>query len=341
MEQFYKDTGKTAYYMKNRKEWTEAFKKQMPWWKEIPAHTLYGAMMDAEKDYKLVIKNRAKGQAHNLPKCRFKTQRSFFILGNSITERGIYVNKLGKLKTSEPLPNKPMDSRIIFEAGCWWLRFPEKQQAQVGDNQARVCSIDPGVKTFATVYSPEGVGKIQQGGFGRIVRLLKHLDGLISKTSKEKKGQRKRKMLIAQARMRLKVRNLINDLHYQSISWLFSKFDTIVIPNSNFTSAISKSSRKIKSKTCRSLMTYCFARFRDRLKHKAELLGKAVCVVCESYTSKTHNITGEVINNLGGRSQITSQGIKIDRDINGALGIFLKALLAQPISESLLHCERK
>ncbi len=341
MEESYKSLGNSGSYMKCRKEWTEQFKKEVPWWDEIPAHTLYGAMRDAEKDYRLVIKKRAKGEKHNLPRCRAKTQRSFFILGNGITERGVYVRRLGKMKSSEALPNKPMDSRIIFEAGKWWLRTPEKVQAQVGDNQARVCSIDPGVRTFATIYSPEGIGKIQSGAFGRIVRLLQHLDDLISRTVKEKCKQRKERMKLAQARMRLRVRNLINDLHFQTISWLFSKFDTIIIPESDFTSAITKATRKIRSKTVRALMGYSFARFRDRVAHKASLFGKTVVRVCESYTSKTHNITGEIVNNLGGRKTITSQGLTVDRDINGALGIFLKALLAQPAGSNLPQCERK
>ena len=330
MKKHYEETGTTASYMKMRKQWTEEFQKEMSWWKDIPAHTLYGAMMDAEQDYKLVVKRRAKGLKTELPVCRRKTQRSFFILGGAVTERGIYPRRLGPLKTGEPLPEKPMDSRIIFEAGKWWISIPEKKQIQVGDNQARVCSVDPGVRTFLSIFSPEGIGKIHQGGFGRITRLAQHLDDLISRTATEKNSQSKRRMQLAQARMRLKIRNLINDLHYQAISFLFNKFDTIIIPNSNFTSATSKANRKIRSKTVRSLMGYAFARFRDRLKHKAELFGKQVIVVCEAYTSKTHNITGEIIQNLGGRKFIVSQGIKVDRDINGALGIFLKALLDQP-----------
>lgn len=53
-------------------------------------------------------------------------------------------------------------------------------------------------------------------------------------------------------------------------------------------------------------------------------------MVSEAYTSKTHNITGEVKAKLGGAKFTESQGVRIDRDLNGALGIFLRALLAQP-----------
>lgn len=328
----YEKTGKIRSYFKCRKEWTLKLKEIMPWWSDIPAHTLYGAMMDASKDYSAMVKKRSKGLKSDLPRCRKRKQRSFFILGNSITSKGIYIQRLGPMKSCESLPDKPMDCRIIHYAGRFWLRVPEKQQTLVTDNQGHVCAIDPGIRTFATIFSPDGIGKIQSGGFSRIVTLLRHLDDLQSRTSKVKNRNKKNRMNLAASRMRLKIRNLIDDLHYQTIGWLFRKFDVVIFPDGDFTSAISKASRKIRSKSVRSLMGYAFARFRDRLKHKASLLGKTVKIVCESYTSKTHNVTGEVISNLGGRKTIESEGIKIDRDINGALGVFLKALLVQPSS---------
>lgn len=329
-QQAYEQTGKSGTYLQCRKDWTAKVREQMPWFKEIPAHTIYGAMQDADKDYTLCVKKRVCGEKANLPRCRSKYQRSFFILGNAITPRGIYPRHLGPIRSAEPLPDKPMDSRIVFTAGKWWLRTPEKVQTLVAESQGRVCSIDPGVRSFLTVFSPGLLAKVQSGGFSRIVRLALGLDDLISRTSKEKSKQRQRRMLVAIERARLRIRSLVDDLHYQAIGWLFRNFDTVIIPDSNFTSAARKASRKIRSKTVRSLLTYAFARFRDRVKHKALLLGKQAVVVCEAYTSKTHNITGEVVNNLGGRKFITSNGIRVDRDINGALGIFLKALLDRP-----------
>lgn len=330
MQRDYEAAGKSGTYMGCRKQWIVEIRTAMPWFAEIPAHTIYGAMQDAAKDYGLAVKKRLKGEKCELPRCRAKFQRSFFILGNAITSNGIYTRSLGLMRSSEPLPEKPMDSRIVFTAGKWWLRTPQKVQPLVADNQGRVCSIDPGVRSFATVFSPGHVAKVQHGGFARIVRLALSLDNLISRKTREKATQRKKRMQLAIDRARLRIRNLIDDLHYQTIGWLFRNFDTVIVPDSNFTSAACKVTRKIRSKTVRSLLGYAFARFRDRLKHKALLLGKQCVVTCEAYTSKTHNITGEIIQNLGGRKSIASNGIRIDRDINGALGIFLKALLDTP-----------
>jgi putative transposase len=79
-------------------------------------------------------------------------------------------------------------------------------------------------------------------------------------------------------------------------------------------------------------MSFAFARFRDRLKAKAEVNGNTVLIVDESYTSKTANWTGEIVQNLGGAKAITSRGVSLDRDLNAALGILLKALPDRPFA---------
>lgn len=333
LDNTWKTTGKSGRYGTPARQ---ALQADMSWFKEIPAHILYGALMDAEKDYKLSVKKRSKGLACELPRCRKRNQRSFFMLGNAVGKCGIYPRRLGEIASAEPLPVKPKDCRIIFEAGKFWLRFPYEVANTKAENQGRVCAVDPGIRTFATIYSPEGVGKVASGSFSKIQRLAFHLDDLISRTSLEKNKQRKTKMKLAQGRMRLRIRNLIDTLHFQTAGWLFDRFDVVIFPEANFTSAVKKAGRKIRTKSVRSLLGFAFARFRDRLAFKAITLGKQLVTVCESYTSKTHNVTGEIRFKLGGAKTIESRGVRIDRDINGALGIFLKALLAQPPETA--HC---
>lgn len=335
----YKETGKSGNYFSHRKTWMVELREKYPWVDEAPAHTVYGAMMKVDEAYKMVLRKRKAGNNVELPRCRRRLQKSFFILGNAITENGIYTRKLGKMKSSEPLPSKPSDSVIMFVAGKWYLKVTEEAQICQSENQGTVCAIDPGVRSFITGFATNGIFKIQQGGFGRIVRLLQWADKLQSIASKEKRKQRKERLYLALARMKQKVKNLVDDLHYQAISWLLEHHDIVVCPNSDFTSAVAKKARKIGSKSVRSLMTWAFARFRNRLIHKATLLGKKIVLVCESYTSKTANWTGEIKPKLGGSKTITSAGIKMDRDVNGALGIFLKALLAQPLE--IVNCKRK
>ncbi len=327
-------------YMRCRKEWKTTLLATAPWIVEAPAHTVYGAMQDAEKAYKGMVRNRAKGEAVKLPRCRKRTQISCFILGNCISKNGVYPRLLGKLKTSEPLPDKPCDSRLVRAHGRWYLSVPEKVNVAHTENQG-MCAIDPGVRTFATALSHDGIYKIGDGAFSRIVRLAHHLDDLLSRASKAPCRKRKR-MLQAAARMRRRIKNLVDDLHYQTIGWLFRNHQTVVFPEGNFQSACDRAKRKIGRKSVRSLMTWAFARFRDRLIHKAKVLGRNVIVVDEAFTSKTANWTGEIVQNLGGRKAIKSGGLTFDRDTNGALGILLKALADRPVSvHRYCNCNQK
>lgn len=326
-----------------RKELTEKLHQENPWLAlgQIPPHTLYGAMQDAHLAYEACVGKRKLGLKCALPRCRKYKQRSFFILGRSVKPHSIYPSKkyLGKeLRAAEPLPNQPSDGRIIHEGGRWYLRYSYKKQvqrsvAEKDENQVRLCSLDIGIRTFATVFAHDGVAKIGQGNFSRIVRLCLALDSLISKMSKTRGKTRKNRLGVAVARARLRIKNLISDLHWQAAGWLTRHYDVIVVPDGDFSSAVIKAERNIRSKTARMLMSFGFAKFRERLKHAALLKGKRVVVVDEAYTSKTANWTGEIKRKLGGAKTIISNGIRLCRDVNGALGIMLKALLGQPARE--------
>lgn len=59
--------------------------------------------------------------------------------------------------------------------------------------------------------------------------------------------------------------------------------------------------------------------------------------VCEAYTSKTNNFTGQIDKKLGGKEFVVYNNKRIDRDINGALGILLRALGDTPCLEYQLQ----
>ncbi len=95
--------------------------------------------------------------------------------------------------------------------------------------------------------------------------------------------RRKARLKPAVQRLRWKIRDLVDELHFKSARYLTS----------------------------------------------AAALGKSVLRVNEAYTSKTASWTGEM-KNIGDAKTITSNGVTVDRDINGARGIFLRALEDNP-----------
>ncbi len=83
------------------------------------------------------------------------------------------------------------------------------------------------------------------------------------------------------------------------------------------------------------MLTWAHYQFKVRLKNKALEFGKKVIEVCESYTSKTVSWTGE-LKKVGGSRVIEAGGIKMDRDLNGARGIFLRSLVDSPALMAML-----
>ncbi len=79
------------------------------------------------------------------------------------------------------------------------------------------------------------------------------------------------------------------------------------------------------------MMSFAHYRFKQFLKHKAFETGKIVIDVCEAYTSKTVSWTGEIVSVGSARTIKSKDGRKMDRDVNGARGIFLRAVVDTPL----------
>ena len=115
--------------------------------------------------------------------------------------------------------------------------------------------MDPGVRSFLTFFSEADCeadcGKVGYQAFGRIQRLCQHLDRLISRTDQEKNRKKRRNLRKAQARMRQKLINLVDELHWQCARWLTSNYRVILLPKFETQSMTRRGERQIQSKTAR------------------------------------------------------------------------------------------
>ncbi len=306
------------------------------WAKEVP----YQIKSIAVKDACTAVGSAKKkyNSTGKIQQVRFRSRKnliqSCYIPKTAIKDRGIYPTKLGALTYSQQLPDSLCDSRLISNNGNYYLCVWNKVASSPAENQGRVVALDPGVRTFITFFSENSVGKIGSGDFSRIQRLCQHLDDLKSKISKAIAGQ-KRRIPKAARRMVIKIQNLISELHHKTARFLVDNFDVILLPTFETSQMSKKRDRKIRSKTVRNMwslsvaevLTFAHYRFKEFLRFKAQETGKMVVDVCEAYTSKTVSWTGEVLN-IGGSKKIKSKvdGQVMDRDINGARGIFLRAL---------------
>jgi putative transposase len=304
--------------------------KQLPSWCDDTPFLIKGnAVKEAHQAY-------WKAKAHPKFRSRKNPTQSCYIPKSAIKEAGIYPRVSGKnLQYSESLPKVPLDGRLIYQYNEWFLCVPQKiETCQCALNQGRVVALDPGVRTFQTFYSEFVAGQIGYDDFGRIQRLCFYLDDLISRTTKAK-SRAKRRTQAAQARMRKKIKNLIKEIHFKTARFLVDTFDVILLPTFETSHMAGKKNRKLRSKTVRAMLTWSHYQFKVRLKNKALEFGKKVIDVCEAYTSKTVSWTGEV-KKVGGSRVIEAGGIKMDRDLNGARGIFLRSLVDSPALMAML-----
>ncbi|MBK1642791.1 hypothetical protein CKO12_13105 [Chromatium okenii] len=255
---------------------------------------------------------------------RKNPKQSCFIPSSALRDAGIYPRIAENLKRAEDFPDNPRDSRLICEQGRWFVIVPYRVPVMPTENQGRVVALDPGIRTFLTGFAEDQAFKIGQGDFARIARLCYHLDRLLSKIAKAKCRQKARLRKAAQ-RLRWKIRDLVDELHFKAIRFLLDTFDLILLPTFETQAMAVKSKRKIRAKSVRAMLGYAFFRFGQRLESAAKRVGKVVLRVNEAYTSKTASWTGE-IKQIGGAKTITSGGLTVDRDLNGARGIFLRAL---------------
>ena len=306
----------------------------------VPSKILYGAVSDAYKTKQAVWRKRKKFKDKGIKrkvifhfrsrKCPIQSLYLCNVAWNKALTT-LYPNSLGSIRLAEPLSVVPKDGRLVSHNGRFYVAVPYSSPRRVAETQGRVVALDPGIRSFLTFYSENDCGKIGEGDFGRIQRLCVHLDGLIGRMVKAS-GFHKVRLKRAIGRARWRIRDLIDELHKQTARWLVDNYDVILLPTFETSEMVMRGKRRLRRKSVRSMLTFAHFRFKQFLKHKAFETGKVVFDVNEAYTSKTVSWTGEIVKNLGGAKVIRSRidGQAMDRDINGARGIFLRALVDTP-----------
>ncbi len=207
----------------------------------------------------------------------------------------------------------------------------------------RVAAIDPGVRTFATVYSPSGVTEWGKEGMGRIIRLAHAYDVLQSRwTSKATRHRQRWRLKRAGLRINARIRRLTRELHRQLARYLEESFDVVLLPAFESSTMVNKKrGRRIGSRTARAMLTWGHFKFRQHMLQKAEAAGTRfhVEIVSEAYTSKTCGACGALHTQLGGAKVFhcpnIACGVTLDRDVNGARNILLRFLTSRSATPSV------
>jgi putative transposase len=229
------------------------------------------------------------------------------------------------------------DCLLHFDGMHYYLCVPcEKTPKKCKTNDT--ISLDPGVRTFLTGYSPNGtICKLGDNASNRLYRLLLRVDSLISQITKV--NQRRRRQLIKKKNKILsKVKNLTNELHHKTALFLVSNYKNIIIPDFESKSMSNRNKRKIKSKTVRNMLSLSHGKFKTILKAKAIEYESNVILTDEAYTTKTCSCCGKMNYKIGGKKKWTCQHCQTthDRDGNAARNIFIASLSSVEINKEML-----
>jgi putative transposase len=311
------------------------FLSDKPWVLEVPYDIRDEAAKDLMQAYSTNSKKKDKtGKPFNAKyRSKFSKTQTIKILAKHYKGPGIFhPGFFGKLpfRSSERLPAKlQYDATLLRDwVGRYYLLVPRPLVKRESVHTRRnIASIDPGVRTFMTLYDTQGCC-IEWGkqDIQRIHRLNHHMDKLKGKIAKKK--AKKLKMKLALRRMYLRVQNLIKDFHHKCSKWLCQNYQVILLPHFKAQQMASKKTkRKIGKSTVRNMLGWCHATFRERLKEKArEFPGCRVVMVDEAYTSKTCGMCGMLHPNLGSSKHFKcpSCSFQWDRDFNAARNVLLR-----------------
>lgn len=218
----------------------------------------------------------------------------------------------------------------LTRSGKVYLCVPHSYEVPAASSRAsmRVCALDPGVRTFQTIFDANtgDATQVADGDIRRVFRLCKHLDKLYSKIALERKSKRRCNLRRAARRLVERIQHLVREVHCQTAKHIASRYDLVMIPKFETSQMIRRLHRKIGKVTARMLARWSHYAFRQRLLFKCAQLGCRVAVVDEAYTSKTCSTCGVLNFTLGSKKVFKCKHCKthIDRDVNGAKNIFLK-----------------
>lgn len=302
-----------------------------PWLLQTPKHIRDSAVFEANKNLKSAITNLKNGHVKYF-NLRFKSKKNkswaFEIPHTSINiykkEIGIYEARTtnARIKTTEEIPNLEHNCNVIFNGLNYYLCVPKKIKLKTNNNDGIYAALDPGVRKFQTIYSPDENNFIMIGKNASNV-LYKHLlklDNLISKNSNKNN--------IKILKLRLKIQNLQSELHFKTSNYLCNNFKCIYVPKlTKENDIINTRLRKIHTKTVRNMVVLGHCKFVERLKTKAEeFTNVQIHVISEEFTSQqclecrklTKMKKGEEIH------KCDFCKMEIDRDVLGSTNILLK-----------------
>lgn len=325
-------------------------KQQFPWLTEFP----YDLLDEAIRDFMKAVKTchtLLKKQKIKFFKIAFKSRKSPSQSVGMLKKHwhlGTPFPKWWKAQDVEPLrltkdTKITQDTRIVYKKNVskYFIVVTCKDALKSLENQEdfSICAVDPGIRTFCTSFSMSRDKKVEAYHGHEAWKVLEKLSLKISKISKvrskvfkskkvfKKKYKTLKSLKSRQGKLRWRLKNLVDQLHYGTIKDLM-KNNVIFLPEFQTSQMIKKSRGSLSKKTVRATLNLRHYQFRQRLVNKvAGNKDVKLFVTGERYTTQTCSNCfktspgqkGEVF-----KCSNNSCGVWLSRDLNAARNILLQ-----------------
>jgi len=323
------------------------------WITAVPYDVRERGFNDAWLAYESVNHSNRSGEAAELKFRKKNHLQSIVITEKNTRSNTFYPTFLGKITCNKSLSSAG-DTRLTHDNKGYYLNAIEKSSKRLLavtmfgtislknydplptlDKQEihktdSIIALDPGVRTFMTSYTPNSTSDIGNGACTRLYR-LRNLQARLRNKMKRVNSKKKRSIKKAHERISLKIKHLVDELHWKSINYI-TKYDNVILPEFNVSKMIRRVNskgqrRKITKRTVKEMLLLRHYQFRQRLAEKIKASNcKRLWIVNEAYTSKTCGACGSIHDKLGGNKTFICPtcNVKLGRDVNGARNIFLK-----------------
>lgn len=303
------------------------------WQFDTPKDIRAGAIRDLIKNYNTCFSHLKSGLIHSfkmsfcskkrdnpsieVPKSALSVHKNRLCIYPKYIPDGIPIARRQK----KEIDDIEFDSRLQLKNDRWYLLMPFRKEKSMVGKREPVCSLDPGSRTFQTIYSPGSVIKIRANKdiIKRLHVRLDHMQSLRAKKVIRASHYKRRQRKIHQ-----ELNDRIDDLHHKTSHLLTMTYDHILLPPFESQNMVVKNKKRGIN---RGLLQLKHFRFKEKMIYKCKEKGVQLDICTEEYTTKTCGWCGR-LKEMGGAEtyECMKCGLKIDRDVNAARNILLKRL---------------
>jgi IS605 OrfB family transposase len=267
------------------------------------------------------------------PKCITMKYGKIKILPKTFGEECILkISKKNSLKYKDLVIENNVD--IVKKNGEYYIHLLTKTKVKNSSHSKyqskKVCGVDPGIRTLATVYSVTD-GEISTSEYCHRGDLIDKLNKKIDKIkSSRKKSHFKGKSVRRKnfSKIEKQKKNIIDCVHWNTVNHLLAHNDVIYFGDIKSHDILRSSKNRRLNRALADIKLHLL---KQRLVYKASLYrGKEVYFLNEAYTTKTCSSCGFINNHVGCNNVFNCPNcsVIIGRDLNASKNILMKGVLS-------------